>query len=78
MDPSPGAGFGAHTIIGNSDLADVYSHELHHLWQSRSMGDMFILNYLLHGFNAMLNLDFPIDRSNFFEAQAYEHHWFKY
>lgn len=43
------AGFSPFAVTGNSNLGVVYSHELHHLWQSRSMGDIFAPNYLLQG-----------------------------
>jgi hypothetical protein len=69
------SGFGAHAVIGNSDLMKVYTHELHHLWQSRSMGDLFLLNYGLHGINSWLSGDSFIGSSNFFEGQAYEGVW---
>jgi RHS repeat-associated protein len=73
------SGFGAHSVIGNSNLFssgwDGYPHELHHLWQSRSMGDMFLLNYGLQGIGAMLMGGSFLNKYNYFEQQAYERYW---
>lgn len=48
------AGFSPHTVTGNSGLSVVLPHELHHLWQSRALNDLFLLNYGLQGLNALL------------------------
>lgn len=72
------SGFGAHSVIGNSRLfsaSGLYSHELHHLWQSRSMGDLFLLNYGLQGVNAMLLGGSFLENYNYFEDQAYGEMW---
>ena len=37
------AGFSPHTVTGNSGLSDVLRHELHHLWHSRALNDMYLL-----------------------------------
>ena len=68
-------GFGAHAIIGNSNLNNLYSHELHHLWQSRSMGDAFLLNYFMHGLNSVVGHGTLIGIQNFFETQADTKYW---
>ncbi|HWJ25712.1 MAG TPA: hypothetical protein VNS32_04165 [Flavisolibacter sp.] len=36
-------------MSGNSIVSGSYAHELHHLWQSRSMGDRFMANYVMQG-----------------------------
>lgn len=69
------SGYGAHAIIGNSNLDKVYSHELHHLWQSRSMGDAFLLNYLMQGVNSITSGGSLIGIQNFFETQAETKYW---
>jgi hypothetical protein len=70
--------FGAHSVIGSSNLftqSGLYQHELHHLWQSRGFGDMFIFNYIGQGIGAMLMGGSPLGDYNFFEAQAYGGFW---
>ncbi len=72
------SGFGAHTVIGNSRLLEVqglYIHELHHLWQSRAFGDMFLLNYGFQGIGAMLMGGSFLEKYNYFEDQAYGSFW---
>ncbi|MDY0143072.1 MAG: RHS repeat-associated core domain-containing protein [Bacteroidales bacterium] len=72
------AGFGAHSVMGNSRLLtepDLYSHELHHLWQSRAFGDTFLLNYGLQGIGAMLMGGSFLQEYNYFEDQAYGEYW---
>jgi RHS repeat-associated protein len=72
------SGFGSHSVIGNSNLftePTLYPHELHHLWQSRSMGDMFLLNYGLQGMEAMLMGGSFLKEYNYFEDQAYGSYW---
>jgi RHS repeat-associated protein len=69
------SGFGAHAVIGNSNLKNLYSHELHHLWQSRAFGDMFLLNYGLQGIDAVLMGDSFLENYNFFETQADTGYW---
>ncbi|MCD7935624.1 MAG: FG-GAP-like repeat-containing protein [Tannerellaceae bacterium] len=72
------SGYGAHAVFTHdfTDL-DTYKHELHHLWQSRSFGDVFLLNYALQGINAELlgnGCSFLI-AGNYFEDQAYHNYW---
>lgn len=44
------SGFSPYVVTGNSGVTNsIYKHELHHVWQSRSMGDMFMPNYLSQG-----------------------------
>ncbi|MDR2914064.1 MAG: hypothetical protein LBV74_04425 [Tannerella sp.] len=71
------AGFGAHVVIGNSNLSKIYGHELTHLWQSRSMGDVFLVNYGLQGLmGALRGTGFMYKGTiNLFESQAYGAEW---
>lgn len=71
------SGFGAHAVIGNSNLSEVYGHELTHLWQSRSMGDVFLVNYGLQGLMGALRGTGFMDEGtmNLFESQAYGAEW---
>jgi hypothetical protein len=50
-------------------------HELHRLRQSRSMGDMFLLNYGLQGIGAMLMSGSFLKEYNYFEDQSYGRYW---
>ena len=36
------AGFSPHTVTGNSGLPVLLPHELHHLWHSRALNDLFL------------------------------------
>ena len=84
--PADGAsGFGAYAIIGNSNLTktyptlgyrSIYEHELHHLWHSRSLGDKYIPDYLLHSLTAICLGGAPISVKNYFESIAYGYWWF--
>ena len=61
------AGFSPHTVTGNSNLDGVIKHELHHLWHSRALNDMYLLNYGLQGLNALiLKGNFVADK-NYYE-----------
>ena len=50
-------------------------YELHHIWQSRSLGDMFLLNYGLQGIQSLFQGDSFIGSTNYFESQAYGGIW---
>lgn len=56
-------------------------HEMHHIWQSRVFGDTFLLHYGLQGIVVSIQgrslVDFILEK-NFFESQAYYHHWFNH
>ncbi|MBR0439287.1 MAG: hypothetical protein IJK27_00800 [Bacilli bacterium] len=78
---------GIFTITGESEL-DL-PHEALHLWQSRSLGNKFLPNYILSGIRGLFvdNLDDLkfLERfegiysgpNNYFEKQAYGHYWWK-
>lgn len=78
LDKAPGA-MGAHTILTNkTDRELFHDHELHHIWQSRSLGDMFLPVYAMQGLSAYLyTKDFSdfIYELNFFETIAYGSYW---
>lgn len=44
------SGFSPFAVTGNQELKHILGHELHHVWQSRSLGDIFAPNYLMQGF----------------------------
>jgi RHS repeat-associated protein len=71
---------GAHAIMGtflkNSD--PLIGHEAHHIWQSRSIGDTFLLHYLAQGLNSLTVGANPFYRTNYFETQAYGKAWWNY
>ena len=73
------SGFGAHSVIGNSNLFnadyDIYSHELHHLWQSRAFGNAFVFNYVLQGIEAMSMGGSFLEIYNYFEDIANRRFW---
>ena len=71
------SGFSPHVITGNSRLEEIYEHELHHLWQSRSFNDVFLLNYGLQGLNALLMGGDFVDTYNYYEdfANTYRTRW---
>lgn len=83
-----GAAWGPYAVFGyaNDFIKDIslYTHELHHIWQSRAMGDVFLFNYALQGLYAGLLKKYygsflfnAIYKSNYFETQGYDHHWFE-
>ena len=55
-------GWGSYAVFGNnhlyppinSDYSEMYSHELHHLWQSRAMCNTFLRNYIAHGLTSLI------------------------
>ena len=53
----------------------LYPHELHHLWQSRAFGDMFLPNYILQGLEAKMIGGSFLEEYNYFEDQAYGSYW---
>lgn len=70
-----GAGFSPHTITGNSNLKLVIRHELHHLWHSRALNDMYLLNYGLQGLNALLLKGNFVSKRNYYEDFVDNYSW---
>ena len=63
-------GFSPHAVTGNINLlaeSGVYLHEIHHLWHSRTLNSMFILNYGLQGMNSLLLGGDFFDKYNYYE-----------
>ena len=69
------AGFSPHTVTGNNRLSIVLPHELHHLWQSRALNDLFLLNYGLQGLNALLLKGNFVDKRNYYEDFVNYYPW---
>lgn len=69
------SGFSLHVVTGNSNLSDVYMHELHHLWQSRAFNNLYLMNYGLQGINAILMGGNFLNKYNFYEDVAYGEYW---
>ena len=77
--------WGSFAVFGNNNLyppteskySDLYSHELHHLWQSRAMGVIFIPNYVSHGLTSLIGRGNFIETMNFYEQIGYFHHWYE-
>jgi hypothetical protein len=69
------SGFSPHVVTGNSNLSNVYSLELHHLWQSRAFNDVYLLNYGLQGINALLMGGSFLENYNYYEDVAYGEYW---
>ncbi|MDL2222957.1 FG-GAP-like repeat-containing protein [Bacteroidales bacterium OttesenSCG-928-M11] len=72
------AATGIYSILGGPmNIGDgLHRHELHHLWQSRSMGDGFFSNYLGQWLSGSLIDGDGFGRSNWYENQAYGHFWY--
>ena len=68
---------GAHSVLGEylKDSDPLLGHELHHIWQSRSLGDSFILHYFSQGINALTFGSGFFYKANYFEKQAYNKIW---
>ena len=73
--PEYSAGFSPHTVTGNSGLSFVLPHELHHLWHSRTLNDLFLLNYGLQGMNALLLKGNFVDERNYYEDFVNHYPW---
>jgi RHS repeat-associated protein len=71
-----GGAWGPYSVMGPDGFTQsVLGHEMHHIWQSRSMGDTFLLHYGLQGvFSWLMGGNF-IGETNYFEGQAYEGVW---
>jgi RHS repeat-associated protein len=69
------AGFSPHTVTGNSNLDGVLRHEMHHLWQSRAMNDLFLPNYGLQGLNALLLKGKFVKNRNYYEDFVDYYSW---
>lgn len=71
--------FGSYAVWGkNSINLEDYTHELHHLWQSRAMNNLYIPAYSGLGMTALIMKGCFYDEYNFFEQIGYGHYWFDY
>ena len=64
------AGLTINSVLGNSNLGGVFSHELHHLWQERAMLKNFYLNYLFNGIVSLAHGGDFIKTMNLYEDIA--------
>jgi hypothetical protein len=75
-----GGAWGPYSVMGPDGWTQQsLQHEMHHIWQSRSLGDTFLLHYGLQGIAASISgrsLTEFIYKMNYFETQAYDYHWF--
>ena len=69
------AGFSPHTVTGNSSLSVVLPHELHHLWQSRALNDLFLANYGLQGLYALILKGNFVANKNYYEDFVDSYSW---
>jgi hypothetical protein len=50
-----GGAWGPYSVMGPDGFTQsVLGHEMHHIWQSRSLGDTYLLNYGLAGVSSFL------------------------
>ena len=74
-------GFGSFAIFGWEGMElntnnDIFAHEMHHLWQSRAMGDIWGLNYSAMGLSALISGGNFLEYLNYYEQIAYSHCWY--
>jgi hypothetical protein len=78
LDKISQGAMGAYGIMGDQmSVRRFHSHELHHVWQSRSLGDMFLPLYAMQGLSAFIMGQSPIGKANYFETQAYGYYWWR-
>ena len=78
-----GGAWGPYSVMGPQDWTrNSLSHEMHHIWQSRSFNVNsiannfgFLSNYGLQGVNATLMGSSFIGDANYFETLAYGASW---
>lgn len=68
---------GAYAVIGATMMPThgFLAEELNHIWQSRSLGDSFLFNYLLQGLNAVTMGKTFDDNVNYYEKLARPNTW---
>lgn len=69
------AGFSPYTVTGNSNLGNVLKHELHHLWHSRALNDLFLANYGLQGLYALILKGNFVANKNYYEDFVDSYSW---
>jgi len=71
--------FGSYAIFGKSNInLEDYTHELHHLWQSRAMNNLYLPVYGGLGITAIISKGVFYNYNNFYEQIGYGHYWFDY
>lgn len=81
--PDNPAGLSPYIVTGNGQLhipatwapETIYPHELHHLWQSRAMGNKFLLHYALQGINSLLQKKYFTSDGNYYEDFIENNKW---
>lgn len=81
--PDNPSGLSPYVVTGNSQLHipatwasdTIYPHELHHLWQSRAMGNKFLLHYALQGINSLLRKTSFKSDGNYYEDFIENNKW---
>ena len=69
--------FGSYAIFGWENIKDeTYTHEMHHLWQSRAMNNLFWPTYSALGLSAELSGGIFYDHLNYYEQIAYANTWY--
>lgn len=70
-------GFGSYAIFGHVDMTNnTFKHEMHHLWQSRAMNNLFWPTYCALGLSAELSGGIFYDHLNYYEQIAYANTWY--
>ncbi len=75
---------GIYAVWGGHNISDDAEHEFNHIWQSRMLGDTFMLNYSFSGLESLFSgepfwgnpeLDLTQGDNNWWEQIAYNHQW---
>jgi len=70
--------FGSYAIFGWENIKDeTYTHEMHHLWQSRAMNNLFWPTYSALGLSAVLAGGHFINDFNYYEQIGWLHYWYR-
>ena len=70
--------FGSYAIFGYEDMSNnTFTHEIHHLWQSRAMNNLFWPTYSALGLSAILSGGRFIDDYNYYEQIGWLHYWYR-
>jgi len=84
IDKYFGGTWGAHSILYRTDQYDndLIAHELHHVWQSRALGDPYLAHYAGQGLlGGLLGKPFSFANANlepnYYENLAYYFRWFR-
>lgn len=71
-------GFGSYAIFGYEDMSNnTFTHEMHHLWQSRAMNNLFWPTYSALGLSAVLAGGHFINDFNYYEQIGWLHYWYR-